>query len=246
MDEEALSGGNVTPVVRIGGTVRRETGPWTPAVHRLLELCERAGIAGTPRPLGIDEQGREILTHLPGVVLAETRAEVLWSRAVLHAAALLLRRIHDASLPLAREASARRPQDWRAAVHEPVEVICHNDFAPYNLLASGDALTGVIDFDFASPGPRIWDVAYLAYRLAPLAEDAAAFDARRDGSPDERIADLVAAYGGTWPVEQVRSTAAARLDELAAFTRERAAATRRTDLAAHADMYRRDARRLRS
>ncbi|WP_203138500.1 phosphotransferase [Microbacterium sp. JZ31] len=246
MQEETLSGGNVTPVVRIGDTVRRETGPWTPAVHRLLELCARAGVAGTPRPLGIDDRGREILSYLPGGVLAEAHPDVLWSPGVLDAAARLLRRIHDASVPLAREATAEDPQPWRAAVHEPVEVICHNDFAPYNLLVSGDALAGAIDFDFASPGPRIWDAAYLAYRIAPLAEDADAFDVGRYGSPDQRIADLVAAYGATWSVAQVRATAAERLDELATFTEKRSAATGRGELAAHARMYRRDAVRLRA
>ena len=34
---EPLVGGNVGGAVRIGPTVRRLTGPWTPAVHALLE-----------------------------------------------------------------------------------------------------------------------------------------------------------------------------------------------------------------
>ena len=29
----------------------------------------------------------------------------------------------------------------------------------------------MIDFDFASPGPRLWDLAYLAYRIIPLSTD---------------------------------------------------------------------------
>ena len=40
-DEEVpLTGGNITPVVRVGATVRRATGPWTPAVHALLRHLE--------------------------------------------------------------------------------------------------------------------------------------------------------------------------------------------------------------
>ena len=56
------------------------------------------------------------------------------------------------------------------AGHEPREVICHNDFAPYNLMFEGTAPTGVIDFDVASPGPRVWDMGYTAYRFVPLTD----------------------------------------------------------------------------
>ncbi len=33
-------------------------------------------------------------------------------------------------------------------------------------------LRGLIDFDTASPGPRVWDLAYLAYQLVPFTETA--------------------------------------------------------------------------
>ena len=52
------------------------------------------------------------------------------------------------------------------------EVICHNDFAPYNLMFEDGRLTGVIDLDLASPGPRVWDMAYTAYRFVPLTDPA--------------------------------------------------------------------------
>ena len=41
MDEVVLCGGNMTPVVRVGDTVRRATGPWTPTIHALLRTCGR-------------------------------------------------------------------------------------------------------------------------------------------------------------------------------------------------------------
>src|SRR5258707_6979330 len=53
-------------VIRIGGTVHRRAGPWTPAVHDLLRHLERLGFRGAPRPLGIDANGREVLTYIPG------------------------------------------------------------------------------------------------------------------------------------------------------------------------------------
>ena len=48
------------------------------------------------------------------------------------------------------------------------EVICHNDFAPYNLVCTSSKPYAVIDFDMAGPGPRLRDVAYAAFWFAPL------------------------------------------------------------------------------
>jgi hypothetical protein len=65
-DEEAVQ---VTPdrrVVRLGDTVRRPARPWTPAVHALLTYLEDVGFPYSPRVLGIDETGREILTYVDG------------------------------------------------------------------------------------------------------------------------------------------------------------------------------------
>ncbi|MCO5245272.1 MAG: hypothetical protein M9927_15865 [Anaerolineae bacterium] len=45
---EALPGGNMSGVWRIGDTVRREAGPWTPQVHRLLEHLRSQGITFVP------------------------------------------------------------------------------------------------------------------------------------------------------------------------------------------------------
>lgn len=49
--------GTLSDVVRVGDTVRRPVGPWTPSVHALLEHLEAAGFDGAPRVFGIDEQG---------------------------------------------------------------------------------------------------------------------------------------------------------------------------------------------
>src|SRR3712207_8027153 len=48
-------------VVRVGDTVRRPAGRWTPAVHALLAHLHEAGFRAAPRPLGLDERGREVL-----------------------------------------------------------------------------------------------------------------------------------------------------------------------------------------
>ena len=52
MTEVPLGRGNVSGgVVRIGDTVRRPAGPWTPAVHALLGHLHATGFPGAPRPL---------------------------------------------------------------------------------------------------------------------------------------------------------------------------------------------------
>jgi len=57
--------------------VRRRTGPWAPAVHALLgHLAPR--VPHIPRFLGFDEQGREVLSYLPGQVTnTDTSTSVL-------------------------------------------------------------------------------------------------------------------------------------------------------------------------
>jgi Ser/Thr protein kinase RdoA (MazF antagonist) len=236
MDEEQLAGGNTTPIVRLGDTVRREAGPWTPAVRRLLDALRAAGIEEVPEHRGFDEQGREILTFLPGHVPSYPLPSWVWSPSVLADSARLLRRLHDASTAILGEGAV-----WRLSAHEPAEVICHNDFAPYNLVFADGVLTGVIDFDTASPGPRLWDLGYLAYRLVPLGET-------REGpirERPERLDALIAAYGMPFTREQLVLAAADRLDELAVFTDGRARDTGRPDFVEHAALYRRDRDRLR-
>ncbi|MFF3601870.1 phosphotransferase, partial [Kitasatospora indigofera] len=105
-------------------------------------------------PLGFDDAGREVLSYLPGDVGHHPLPDWLWRSSVLEESAALLRRIHDASVPL-----VARDAHWQLPTHEPVEVICHNDVAPYNLVFTDGRVSGIIDFDTASPGPRIWDLA---------------------------------------------------------------------------------------
>jgi len=130
-EPQRLSGGNVAPVYRIGDTVRRATGPWTPAVHALLRHLERAGFDGAPRVLGFDREGREMLSYIEGSVpyAPDIPAEI-WSDAALTAAARLLREYHDAVR------SFEPPPDaaWRRCPGAPTsgEIVCHNDVAPWN------------------------------------------------------------------------------------------------------------------
>lgn len=159
----------MTPVVRVGNTVHRATGPWTPAVHGLLRHLESAGFDGAPRVLGLDAQGREVLTYIEGEVGNYPLADYVRSDETLADAARLLRRYHDATVGFKPAVEAV----WQFAYPDTAEheVICHNDFAPYNCVFVDQRLRAVIDFDTAGPGPRLWDVAYTAYRFVSLHAD---------------------------------------------------------------------------
>jgi hypothetical protein len=66
VSETVLEGGDLNHVVKVGDTVRRPQGEWSPAVHALLPHFEAVGFDGAPRFLGVDEQGREILSFVEG------------------------------------------------------------------------------------------------------------------------------------------------------------------------------------
>src|SRR5438132_147348 len=67
MLEERLGGGrSTTGIVRIGETLRRPLGPWTPPIHAFLRHLHASGFAAAPEVFGLDDQGREILSYIPG------------------------------------------------------------------------------------------------------------------------------------------------------------------------------------
>jgi Ser/Thr protein kinase RdoA (MazF antagonist) len=181
--EIPLSGGNTSAgVVRVGQTVRRPAGPWTPAVHAFLTHLHDVGFAGAPRPLGIDEQGREVLTFVPGKVAWPDH----FSRPGLVRAAWLIRDFHDASAEFTPPADAQ----WRVIIPaNGTEIIAHHDLAPWNLVI-GDSWA-FIDWDTAAPGTRLWDLAYALHGFIPLSADPAL---QRDDAA-QRMRTFVDAYG---------------------------------------------------
>ncbi len=235
--DEVLSGGNMGPVLRRGATVVRQAGEWTPAVHRLLKHLVAAGVHGVPDVLTSADPKQEVLTFVNGDVPSYPMPEWVWDEAALRSAALLLRQVHDATTDCSRQGP------WRSPVHEPAEVICHNDFAPYNLVFQGSEVIGAIDWDYASPGPRVWDLAYLAYRLVPLSavDHSDGFTARERQS---RLDLLMDAYGTRFEPTRFRRVVSDRLCALAELSDEKAIELSKPELAEHATLYRADALEL--
>jgi Phosphotransferase enzyme family len=166
-DEATLTGGNThAEVVRIGATVRRPTGPWTPAVHSLLRYLEARGFVGVPRVLGIDERGREVLTFVPGTVVWPEHFHEVESDDALEGVARWIREYHD--MVESFDVVASGPWSDRGADPTgPPELVCHNDLAPWNLIRS-DLGWSFIDWDLAAPGRRSWDLAWALHTMVPL------------------------------------------------------------------------------
>ncbi|WP_315095139.1 phosphotransferase [uncultured Cellulomonas sp.] len=166
-DEIPLPGGNVGGAVRVGDTVRRPTGPWTPAVHELLRFLDDAGLGRIPRVLGIDDRDREILTFLPGRVLDIGRETL--SDAQVRSAMAWLREYHATVAGFPRDSRRWRFLERALA---PGEIVCHHDTAMYNMAFDGEELAGVFDWDVAGPGIPLDDVAIFAWNGAVLFPDA--------------------------------------------------------------------------
>lgn len=229
-----LVGGNMNVVRREGDTVTRTAGPWTPTIHRYLDHLRLAGVDWAPRPLGV-EGDRERLTFLDGDVPVYPLPAWIWSDEILVEGARRLRQLHDASIGFALDGAV-----WQSPAKVPSEVVCHNDFSPHNLAFVDGQFLGAIDFDMASPGPRLWDLAYYATRIVPLTDDTpdeapGMDDARR------RVGLLLDAYGSDETFEAVLRVAIIRLHDLAVLSDDKADELGKPELHDHASMYRREA-----
>jgi hypothetical protein len=153
--------------VRVGDTVRRAPGTYRASVRDLLLHLESVGFDGAPRHLGIDDQGREVLTWIEGEVpLPPYPAWAMSDRALADLGALL-RRLHEATSTFRGTAA-----DWSTQWADPEggSVICHNDLYPENVVFRGGRVVALIDFAMAAPGRPLWDVAIAAEVWGPLGD----------------------------------------------------------------------------
>ncbi|MDE8762587.1 phosphotransferase [Rhizobium sp. CBK13] len=158
--EIPLNGGRVSQgVVRVGETVRRPPTFNSPFVHKLLQHLVVAGFDAAPRSRGYDEFGRDVFSYIEG----EVPRDLSWhGDDVLIEAARLIRRYHDATESLVASPSARAAG---------LEVVCHNDLSPCNFVFRAGRPAALIDFDTASPGPRLHDLGYAAWAWLDLGDD---------------------------------------------------------------------------
>lgn len=243
-DCSVLPGGNMGEVVRLAGTVRRPSGPWTGQVQQLMAPLREAGLEFVPQPRGIDNLGRKVVDYVEGDVGIYPMPDWVWSDQLLTDVGRFLRRLHEVTRRLPKPCDG-----WRREPVAPTEVICHSDVAPYNVVCRDGRLVAVIDWDFAVPAPPGWDLGYAAYRWISLT--APGHPDGRASTVDEqrrRLRLLCDAYGGMAPSE-VLAWAVRRLDDLVDYSDARAAdgdpAFTATVAAGHVELYRQDARWLR-
>jgi phosphotransferase family enzyme len=188
--EVPLFGGNThEQIVRVGGTVRRPTGPWTPGVHALLSHLEQVGYDGAPRVHGIDDRGREVLDYIEGEVVHPHHRQLIVPDQALAQVVGTIRRFHDAVSGFVAERFV-----WSDRGADPsgaAEILCHNDLAPWNLVHSTDDRWVFIDWDLAAPGRRSWDLSLALLSLVSLMPN----DATAAGRVAERLALFARAYG---------------------------------------------------
>ncbi|MGH3850490.1 MAG: phosphotransferase [Pseudonocardiaceae bacterium] len=164
---EELAGGYNTAPLREGNTVVRSTGTWSVNVHALLRHFENAGFTQAPRFISADhEAGTETLSYIAGQpgtypLTAPQRSD----EALTHVAATI-HAMHDATTGFI----APEPGNWQYRTTIPVDIDCigHNDLGPYNTVYDGTKVTAIIDWDFAGPSHRLWDLCYAAHRFIPL------------------------------------------------------------------------------
>lgn len=197
-DKEKLTGGNVSDVHRLGNTVHRDLKPESLQIHLLLHHLEKKEFKHAPQIVGTDN-GKEILTYLDGEAGNYPLKEYMWSDEALAEIAKILRLYHDSVSDFSFD------ENWKPLDHTPppYELICHNDFAVYNIIFKNEKPIGIIDFDNAAPGPRLWDIVYALYTcvplsryyLSPLNGQKVYYDATQDERIKQRINLFFQAYG---------------------------------------------------
>jgi hypothetical protein len=201
---EPLTGDGVTPgIVRIGNTVRRPVRPFTATVQAYLAHLHRAGFEAAPVPLGFDDQGREVLSFVPGDVPRQPLPAATATDDVLVALARLIRALHAAAVgwtPPPDAVWGGLPGAASAAIPpvdgEP-ELVGHRDYCPGNVVFRDGLPAALIDFDLAKPTTRLYDIANALWWWAPLRHP-------RDRPPafagldiPHRVAVFADAYGMT-------------------------------------------------
>jgi hypothetical protein len=196
-ERELLQGGvgNAGLVWREGDCVSRPAGPHATTIHALLRHVRASGFDGVPEPRGIDGDGRERLTYLPGDVPIPPFPDWCLGDDALASIADLLRRFHEAT----RGFRVPDGGSWELEMAEggaAAGVICHNDVCLENVVFRDGRAVALLDFDFAAPGSPWWDLAAMARMCVPIESPGdAARRAMGSADPFARLRIVADAYG---------------------------------------------------
>jgi hypothetical protein len=166
---EVLQGGvaNVGAVVRVGNEVLRPAPANHATIHRFLRHLGGSGASIASEPIGLADDERERLRFVPGDVPIPPYPAWAQSELVLASIAGLMRSMHEAS----RDFKQRSDDVWCVDGLDPESdgsVICHNDVCLENVVFRNGEAVALLDFDFAAPGRRSYDVACFARMCVPV------------------------------------------------------------------------------
>lgn len=214
----AMPGGSFAQPVRQGDRVSRNLGTGATNVHALLRHLEAKGFPHSPRSLGVNgDRTREYVSFIEGETAYPPFRPSIRDEKTLANAAAVIREMHDATTGFA----APDPDGWHT--HEialPVDVDCigHRDLGPWNFIFRGTGVVGIIDWDFAGPTSRAWDLSYAAHHFVPFhpTDDLAGWGWDLEPDRARRLRILTEAYGGQMAPADLVDLAIVRMTSIAA------------------------------
>lgn len=168
--EESLIGGvaNAGKVTRKGEFVLRPSNLHSASIHEFLRALRSAGFEGASFPIEIQDDGREQLVFVEGIVPVPPYPAWAQSDGVLESVTNLMFDFHRASAILQFSTDA-----WSQEMADPYggSIICHNDVCLENVVFRDGQAVALLDFDFAAPGRPIYDLAAFARMCVPIDDD---------------------------------------------------------------------------
>jgi uncharacterized protein (DUF952 family) len=174
----------------------------TPTVHALLQHLVDGGFSGCPTPRW-QRDGLGAVSYLAGRAYGYPLPMFLRATEPLEAFGAMLRSAHD----LSEDFSTDGP--WAAGDigMRPGWVITHGDIGPCNILwgnvtRENGQPVGLIDWEFAEPGPRQYDLVAAAMNLCGHVDPSKHERAGLLGcNIDDRLAAFASGYGDTSAAE---------------------------------------------
>jgi hypothetical protein len=183
VDEPLTGGNNSREVIRVGDAVRRTRDQGSEFAAKLLVYLESSGYPCAPRYRGVDGQGRDILSYIPGQTTdhPSQRATGAYARG-----GAMLRRLHEITAG--------------HALADGHECVIHGDAGPFNTVFQQGMPVAFIDWSSCRAGERLEDLGYMAWTWCiqsegrvPVPDQAAHLRQLRDGYGPVEAADLLQA-----------------------------------------------------